>query len=328
MKEEGIRPLHLVHENQRLLAEDIAELMLHKNEFVNVSCPSCESPKFVQRFEKQEFTYVECLDCKTYYINPRPTFKLLENFYINSKCLKHWKNIFSETEEYRKNQIFVPRVERVIDLCKKHNSPVTILLDVGAGYGTFCEEIGKKNFFNKIIAVEPSHELAVSCRTKELDVIEKPIESIGIHDVSVITCFELIEHLFNPKDFVISCYTALSKGGMLILTTPNVKGFDIITLEKLSGQIQGPNHLNYFHPKSLSDLLEKCGFEVIEILTPGKLDVELVRNKILSGEFDVSHQKFLEQILIEKWSTLGNAFQNFLVEHKLSSHMWIVAKKK
>jgi len=328
MKEEEIRPDDLIRENQQLLADDIQQMMKHRNEFVNIHCPACESKNHQFMFEKTGFIFVSCRNCETHFINPRPTLSMLTEFYESSKCLKHWKKIFSSTEDARKNEIFIPRVDRVIELCRKHNILTGVLLDIGAGFGTFCEEIKKKNIFSKVIAVEPSKDLAESCRRRGLEVIEKPIEDIDLDKVNVITSFELIEHLFWPKDFLSACAKALSKDGLLILTTPNIKGFDLLALGKLSNNIAGPNHLNYFHPQSLSKLLQNCGFNVIEVLTPGKLDAELVRKKILSMEFDVSNQPFLKHILIDQWNEAGGAFQRFLADNVLSSHLWIVAKKK
>ena len=74
-------------------------------------------------------------------------------------------------------------------------------------------------------------------------------------------------------------------------------------------------------------MLKRCGFELIEISTPGKLDAEIVRKKVLSGEFNISEQLFLRHILLDNWESLGKIFQDFLSENRLSSHMWVVAKK-
>jgi len=87
------------------------------------------------------------------------------------------------------------------------------------------------------------------------------------------------------------------------------------------------NILMYFNPKSLKLLLENSGFEVLESLTPGKLDADLVRTKILEGEFDISQQPFLKKVLIDEWEKLGDKFQKFLADNGLSSNMWVVARK-
>ena len=184
------------------------------------------------------------------------------------------------------------------------------------------------NIFKKVIAVEPTARGAEICRQKGIETIEKPVEEAKLKNASVITNFELIEHLFCPRVFLSACAQALQKNGLFIVTTPNIKGFDLITLKNLSENVAGVEHLNYFHPKSLSILLEKSGFKVEEFLTPGKLDVELVRIKALSKELDISAHPFLKYILIDEWERIGAKFQKFLAANGLSSHMWVVARKK
>ncbi|MHC1630093.1 MAG: class I SAM-dependent methyltransferase [Methanoculleaceae archaeon] len=246
-------------------------------------------------FEKDGFSFVTCAECETIFINPRPSFKLLAEFYATSKSIKHWNDkIFRASEDSRRSQIIAPRAKRVVELCRRYNAASGVLFDAGAGFGTFCEEVQKLGIFSKVIAVEPSHDLAETCRCKGLDVIEKPIEDANSERVSVITGFELIEDLYWPKEFPLACGNALPIGGLLILTTPNIRGFDLVVLGKLSDNIGGPNHLNYFHPNSLGHLLQRCGFEIIEVMTPGMLDAEVVRKKILSGELDVSNRPFFE----------------------------------
>ena len=328
MKEEYIRPDHLMRENAKLHAEDVQQLLTCRNEFIEIPCPACGFNSYRVVFEKDGFTFVTCTKCQTVFINPRPTFEMLTEFYATSKSIKHWNDkIFPSTEDSRRSQIFTPRAKRVVELCRKHNAVTKVLLDVGAGFGTFCEEVKKLAVFDKVIAVEPSHDLAETCRRKGLDVIEKPIEKVDLDHVSVITNFELVEHLYCPKDFLLACGGALPRGGLLILTTPNILGFDLLVLGKISNNVSGPNHLNYFHPKSLRHLLRRCGFEVIEVMTPGKLDAELVRKKILSNELDVSNHPFLKYVLIDQWEATGEAFQRFLADNGLSSHLWMVARK-
>ena len=186
----------------------------------------------------------------------------------------------------------------------------------------------KLALFKHIIAVEPSSDLAKTCAKKGLNVIEEPIENVTfIEKADVITNFELIEHLFWPEDYISACASLLNTGGLFICTTPNIKGFDLLMLGEVSDNISGPNHLNYFNPKSFCHLLQRCGFRILETLTPGELDGELVRKKVLSGEFSLNGQPFLEEVLIHKWNLVGNQFQQFLRESGLSSHMWIVGQK-
>ena len=58
------------------------------------------------------------------------------------------------------------------------------------------------------------------------------------------------------------------------------------------------------------------------------LDADLVRNKILSEEYDISSQPFLSKVLIEDWEKYGDSFQKFIIDNKMSSNMWLVAQKQ
>jgi len=201
-------------------------------------------------------------------------------------------------------------------------------VEVGAGFGTFAEEMVNMHVFERVIVVEPMPDLAETCRQRDLEVIEKPIERAELPDntANVVVTFEVIEHLFNPREFVRNCHRILSDKGLFIVTCPNVKGFDVTVLGQISDVVDY-RHLNYFHPSSFCRLLTEHGFEVIETLTPGMLDAELVRKKVLDGVFSLEKQPFLETVLVNEWERIGYNFQQFLADNLLSSHMWVVSRK-
>ena len=329
MKVSDIRPENMIKESSKLWADDSARILAHRKWFVDTDCPACGSERRRAAFKKGGFDFVECVECETLYITPRPTFELLvREHYSVSESATQWNDVLKATEKVRRKKIFAPRAALIAKLCEKYGASKNSIVDVGTGIGTFCEEIKKLNIFKKVIAVEPTARGAEICRQKGIETIEKPVEEAKLKNASVITNFELIEHLFCPRVFLSACAQALQKNGLFIVTTPNIKGFDLITLKNLSENVAGVEHLNYFHPKSLSILLEKSGFKVEEFLTPGKLDVELVRIKALSKELDISAHPFLKYILIDEWERIGAKFQKFLAANGLSSHMWVVARKK
>lgn len=330
LKENEIRPDHLIDEQVRRFEADVARIIARKDEFVAAPCPACGQSKGALAFQKHGMNYEVCGACETLYINPRPTPEILEMYYSSSENYAYWNtHIFPSSEAARREKIFRPRAERVAAICRQHGVRTGTLLEVGAGFGTFCEELRDLKVFNELIAVEPTPGLADTCRSRRLQVIEQPIETVEFdaEAIDVVVSFEVIEHLFEPVKFVEQCARVLASGGIFIATCPNSKGFDVATLGAVSGTID-PEHLNYFHPESLSQLVSSCGFEVLNVQTPGRLDAELVRKKILAGEFKLEGQPFLEQILLKDWDRLGEPFQNFLSENRLSSHMWIVAQKR
>ncbi|MBD3426531.1 MAG: methyltransferase domain-containing protein [Candidatus Omnitrophica bacterium] len=304
-------------------------LLSYRDRFVPVPCPACGCPDHKQAFEKYSLGYVRCADCGTVYINPRPSPEVLDIYYKNSENYAYWnKYIFPASEDVRREKIFKPRVRRLLEICERHRVSRDTMLEVGAGFGIFCEEVSRAGFFNRVTGIEPTPDLARTCRLKGIDIIEDLVENVDLGDekISVIASFEVIEHLFSPEDFLRKCFSLLSPGGLLVLTCPNVKGFDISVLGSVSDAVD-VEHLNYFHSDSLAALLERCGFEVIETSTPGKLDADRVRQAVLGGRFSLEGRPFLKDVLIERWDELGDKFQKLLSDSGLSSHMWIVAKK-
>lgn len=76
------------------------------------------------------------------------------------------------------------------------------------------------------------------------------------------------------------------------------------------------------NPKSVSGLLTRIGFEVIEAVTPGKLDVDiLLKNKeFIKDTYWKNLLSYLNQSELE-------SLQSKIVELGISSHMMITCKK-
>ncbi|MCA3012339.1 MAG: class I SAM-dependent methyltransferase [Myxococcaceae bacterium] len=329
LTENEIRPRQLMDEQQRRFSNDIARLHEHLAKFIKVSCPACSSEESHFEWEKYGLSYVSCTSCRTIYINPRPPPEVLEHYYRNSENYAYWNDfIFPASEDARREKIFRPRAERLVEIARRHGGEANTLLEVGAGFGTFGQEVTRLGLFKRFIAVEPTPHLASTCRRRGLEVLEAPIEKVSLPDgsIDVIASFEVVEHLFDPSAIFRKAADLLRLGGLMIVSVPSCSGFDVQLLREKSSSVD-VEHLNYFTPESLSHLFERSGFDTVEVQTPGKLDAELVRSKILSGEF-TAPDAFLQTVLVDRWNDLGGPFQDFLAANCLSSHLWVVARKR
>ncbi len=330
LTENAIRPDDLMKESDRLHAVDLQWLLARQDRFVQVACPACGNDAPTPLWDKDGYRYVRCGGCRTGYLNPRPRPETLDEYYRVAENYNFWdKYIFPASETTRREQIARPRVQRVVELCAERGVKDGLLVEVGAGYGTFCEEAVRTGRFSRVVAIEPTPSMAQACRNRGLEVLELPIEQVTLEQelADVIVSFEVIEHLFSPRDYLLACARLLKPGGLVALTCPSVDGFDVVTLGAVS-QVVDPEHLNYFHPASLSLLYERCGFEVLELRTPGRLDAEIVRKRTLAGLHDLTGEPFLEQVLLREWDRVGHAFQDFLATNLLSSHMWIAGRRR
>lgn len=330
LSEKELCPDDLLKGQEEAFARDIAKLQARSGEFLKVACPACTSEVAFKKFEKHTFNYDECKNCRTIYMNPRPSPAVMEWFYGNSENYEYWaKHIFPASESSRREKIHKPWLQRIVNYCEQFGIPQETLVEIGAGFGTFSAVAQESGAFKNVFAVEPNPGLAAACRERGVNVVNLPIEKITdeMPPADVAVSFEVVEHLFKPEEFLEQCRKILRPGGLLVVSCPNGLGFDIATLGAESLAVD-PEHVNLFNPKSLSILLKRCGFEVLSTTTPGRLDAEFVRTAILEGRYDVDGQPFLKTVLMDEWETLGWNFQQFLAESGLSAHMWCAAQKK
>jgi len=326
IKENEVRPQNLMAGLADEVEADRNWLVERKSQFVTASCPACGRDG-VPEFVKKEFDYLRCPDCRTGFVSPRPSEELLHQFYEQSRTYAYWnKFIFPASEDVRREKIFAPRADRVLGFCDQYQVRTGTLLEIGAGFGTFCKEVEQRDRFDRVVALEMTPDLAETCRTRGLEVIEQPVEQLDFaeHSVDVLAAFETLEHLFCPRDFLQACKKFLAPGGLLVVTCPSIDGFDVQVLREHSDTVDH-EHLNYLNPTSIANLATDCGFRVLEVQTPGQLDADIVRNKVAQGVISLENQPWLQHVLIDQWEQVGQAFQQFLADNRLSTHMWMVA---
>ena len=328
MKVADIRPDAVMVGQRAAMHADIDWLTARRAQFVHVACPACAADAPTALYDKYGMTQVRCSSCATQYVNPRPTPSLLATFYAQSENYAYWaKHIFPASNAARRVRLFKPRAEMVARLARARGVAGGIVVEVGAGYGQFCEEIIKTGAFSRVIAIEPTPDLAGVCRTAGVETIEAPYEEARIPaGVDVIACFEVIEHLFDPAAFLKWSRSALKPGGMVVLTCPNSAGFETLLLGARSGAVDH-EHLNLFTPRSLALLAESSGFTSIEMSTPGRLDVDIVQRALADGSLKPAELgPVLASLVSNPDPAIADDLQALLRRAGLSSNMMMVAR--
>lgn len=326
MKESEIRSREAHNRYLALVEVDAERLAKDRAEFEFIRCPACTSDLQTQVFAKMGFAYVECDECETLFVNPRPPYATLMQLYEDSPSTKYWvQEFFRPMIDARREKIFRPRAAYVAtrfpELAKSR------VADIGAGYGLFLEELRARWPEVDALAIEPSADMAAILREKKIPVREEMLEDVGVEEegFALLTAFELFEHLHDPETFLRQVHSLLKPGGYFYLTTLNGLGFDIQLLWNSSKSVSPPHHLNFLNPHSMNTLLQRVGFEVLEISTPGELDWDIIEGSFRAGESDPG--RFFRMVALHGSPQSKLALQEWLRESGFSSHMRAVARR-
>ena len=161
LSEQELCPPELLGEQEAAFARDIARLQARRAEFAAVPCPACGSAERAPAFEKHTFSYQRCVGCGTIYMSPRPSEKVMADYYANSENYAYWaKHIFPASEASRREKIHKPWHARIAGYCESYGVPRGTLVEVGPGFGTFCSVAIEAGVFGKVVAIEPTPQLA------------------------------------------------------------------------------------------------------------------------------------------------------------------------
>jgi 2-polyprenyl-3-methyl-5-hydroxy-6-metoxy-1,4-benzoquinol methylase len=326
LEREKLKPKGAVEKYSQLLKQDIKRFGLNVDELELINCPVCGSVAKNNYGKKYGYDIVKCSECSMVYVSPRPSARKLNQFYKNSEASKFFQeSIIKPTENYRIEKIVKPRLNYI-------NSKINEVgewLDVGCSSGILLAE-GKKAGWS-VHGIEFEDEAADSARRKDVIIYQKPLEEMGfVNRFQLITMFEVLEHINNPSEILRHCYRANKKGGYLLITVPNIEGFEFECIGLDHSNICPPSHLNYYGPATLSRALISCGYKILEVNTPGMLDIDNVRTALLLNKPKSTGNLFLDEIIKSngvKEAKIRDVLQEYISLAGKSGNLRILVEK-
>lgn len=286
-----------------------------------IPCPACGGAG-VFAFTKAACCYETCQECGSLFVSPRPQASGLAKFY---EGMDAFGPFYASSAETRREAILRPRARMISDLAQRHGIHGTYC-DIGCGTGELISMVSALNTFGSHYGIEPSPDAARAAQERGIDVAVFAAEAAPMWLMAgLTTAFEVLEHVFSPLDFLKAARRILTPGGILVFTTLACDGWDILELRAEHRAVCPPLHLNLLSLRGFEVLLKRAGLEMLELTTPGHLDVDIVRNA-LAERPGLPISGFAGRIAgapeIER-----DAFQSFLRGNRMSSHVQIVARR-
>lgn len=143
------------------------------------------------------------------------------------------------------------------------------ILDIGCAVGYKKEDWMHKNMRSiakSIQGLDLDKESVDEIRAMGYDVEEGNAQDFNVNKkFNLLHAGELIEHLDNPGGFLESAKRHLSVDGMLIMTTPNALRINNFIYAVTGGLKVNAEHTCWYCDSTITTLLERKGFEVVEL---------------------------------------------------------------
>ncbi len=222
---------------------------LHQNEALNVDAFRCTSPGYGHHPR-----IVQCTRCGYVYASPRWSDEELLAAYTAVEDETYVHERAGRELTFRKH---LQALEKVVGPANGRS-----LLDIGAYIGVFVQVAAQRGW--DAWGVEPSDWAAAEAQRHGLNVIAgtQYAPELAGRQFDVITMWDVIEHVTDPKSEIRHARELLRPGGVLVLHTMDI--------DSLLARLMGTRwpwlmdmHLHYFSQKTMRAMLEDVGFRVL-----------------------------------------------------------------
>jgi 2-polyprenyl-3-methyl-5-hydroxy-6-metoxy-1,4-benzoquinol methylase len=207
---------------------------------------------------------VRCKSCGLYYANPRWKTEHLFSRYTEDYWEEYAGTISHTSVDEATNNAHWSPFLWPHDGVRLTNR----LLDVGCATGEFLLAARARHW--QVYGVESSPiGAATAARVPGSQVHSGTLDTADYPDsyFDVVTMWDVIEHLQSPRRYLQRISEILRPGGLLSITTPNIRSLSFWLLGVNWSEV-GPNdHLYYFTPRTLARLLDECGFSIYTMST-------------------------------------------------------------
>lgn len=257
------------------------------------NCPYCGSEERTIAYENVQdwsfycapgkWTYWNCINCKSLYLNPRPKkefiYKAYANYYTHSnentsfikkakeklrnECYSYWLNTSIEPRLNLPKwtafvlKIFKKRIQIPFALEQLVALPKGRLLDVGCGSGKtllLARQLGWE-----VTGLEIDPKAVEHAKKQGLNVILGDYDKLeGIDQLyECVICSHVLEHVYDPKKLMFLLKEKVSKAGMLILSLPNSRSYVLKFFGVNWRGLEAPRHISIPAKKMLVEILKE-----------------------------------------------------------------------
>lgn len=230
-------------------------------------CPICDT-EGTPSFSAKGYEFSKCgsAECSHVFVDPMPTLDELDVYYAKNTSGLENSDSWTMVEDYAKDPSLVRRFyegNRIKFLRRRgYLKQTTSVLDVGCSTGMFLRVL-KDSGQKELMGVDVSMEQVRHCReVNEIEAYRQLSQIPRDRAFDLVTLYAVLEHVPNPAEVLRESVERMNKDGRLIVDVPNYRSLYRYLSRKRWLWLIPPVHLQYFTPKSMVNLANRCGLEV------------------------------------------------------------------
>ena len=241
-------------------------------------CVLCGSEKLPPLYDLKELNIRRCEECGLVFNAISLETDLDLRSYYSSSYYDERKEYYDDTAaESKAHQDKMESFHVGLDLLEKHRPSRGRMVDVGCGFGTFLSLAKSRGW--KACGVDISeHAASVAAQKAGVRVIAGTLKDAGFADseFDAVSLNDSFEHFADPNEQLELICRILKPDGILFLNTPNQEALlrtvaDAIyrmSCKRITYPVRKlyhEFHLFYYSEDNLKRMLEKNGFEILEM---------------------------------------------------------------
>jgi 2-polyprenyl-3-methyl-5-hydroxy-6-metoxy-1,4-benzoquinol methylase len=252
-------------------------------------CPVCENGQRHHYLTCKDYTVsgenfkiVACNSCGFLYTDPVPSPAHIGSYYQSEDYISH-----SDTKKGMVSRLYHAVRRRSLRAKLKLIGGLTSgrkVLDFGCGTGAFLRECNRAGWNTFGMEPDAGARNRVGGGMPVFSSFEDLRARLG-EKVDVITLWHVLEHLYNPGEFLQWARGTLAAGGSLVIAVPNYRSMDAQHYGKFWAAYDVPRHLSHFSRASMEALLRRQGFGLERVIpmTYDSYYVSLLSEKYRTG---------------------------------------------
>ncbi|WP_330202760.1 class I SAM-dependent methyltransferase [Cyanobacterium sp. Dongsha4] len=312
-------------------------MTITKSEYIELkNCPLCGSSEKRLLFKAHdllmgqggEFGVEQCIKCDFRFTNPRPPAENIFDYYTRDYHCYRDDNIStnkiiesSTSEKIQSNDsvkygfyggFWGSRGWAIPNL----NKGATVL-ELGCGSGGFIRECISRGW--NTIGTDLNRDLQSTIFNMGAKFIETNLPSINLPDnhLDAVFAWQVLEHLYQPIETLEEIKRVLKPQGIFAFSVPNSDCWQFHLFKNKWAGLQVPTHVSHFSEKSIRQVVEKSGLNIVEIYGQNTIGCLFPSILLWRGKTSVT--------LNQQWTPIN--FVNKLIDRFLSIFVYLIFGK-